>query len=150
MQMSQAPRQMQMPQAPRQMQMPQAPRQMQMPHGHPQMVQVAQTLRPGPGAPMGPPHGPPSPRGPPTGPFGMPPAPSVPSTPHPLEEPVTPITPAFLRPSKPTETVQFTSEPIIRSNSEDHLLPRRGDKGDDFWRRFSMVAKDDTSGGRQR
>lgn len=37
----------------------------------------------------------------------------------------------------------------MRGNSEDNLLPRRGDKGDDFWRRFSMVAKDETSGGRE-
>jgi hypothetical protein len=28
----------------------------------------------------------------------------------------------------------------MRGNSEDFLLPKRGEKGDDFWRRFSMVA----------
>jgi hypothetical protein len=74
----------------------------------------------------------------------------VPSTPHPLEEPVTPITPAFLRPTKTPDNVQFATEPIMRSDSEDHLLPRRGDKGDNFWRRFSMVAKEETNGERER
>ncbi|KAJ2924617.1 hypothetical protein H1R20_g12488, partial [Candolleomyces eurysporus] len=34
-------------------------------------------------------------------------------------------------------------KPIMRSNTEDALLPRRGEKGDDFWRRFSMIAKVD-------
>jgi hypothetical protein len=38
----------------------------------------------------------------------------------------------------------------MRSDSEDHLLPRRGDKGDNFWRRFSMVAKEETNGERER
>jgi hypothetical protein len=38
----------------------------------------------------------------------------------------------------------------MRSESEDHLIPRRGDKGDDFWRRFSMVAKEETSSERER
>jgi hypothetical protein len=32
----------------------------------------------------------------------------------------------------------------MRGNSEETLLPSRGEKGDDFWRRFSMVAKEDT------
>jgi len=70
--------------------------------------------------------------------------PSVPSTPHPLQPPVTPITPIFARPSKPPtpSDVQF-SESIIRGNSEDNLLPKRGERGDDFWRRFSMVAKEE-------
>jgi hypothetical protein len=70
--------------------------------------------------------------------------PSVPSTPHPLQPPMTPITPVFARPSKspaPSD-VQF-SEAIIRGNSEDNLLPKRGERGDDFWRRFSMVAKEE-------
>lgn len=76
-----------------------------------------------------------------------PPAPiSVPSTPHPLPPTMTPITPAFARPMKPTgqRDVQFGKEPIMRSNSEERLLPRRGEKGDDFWRRFSMIAKEET------
>jgi hypothetical protein len=71
---------------------------------------------------------------------------SVPSTPHPLQPPMTPILPAFARPPKspaPRETVKFAaSEPIMRGNSEDVLIPKRGEKGDDFWRRFSMVAKE--------
>lgn len=129
------PPQMQIPHVQRQMQIPQAPR---------QMSQVPQSLRTGPGAPLGPS------RGPPPRPYASSPAPStVPSTPHPLEEPITPITPAFLRPSKSTDNVQFASEPIMRGNSEDHLLPRRGDKGDDFWRRFSMVAKEAPNNGRE-
>jgi len=73
-----------------------------------------------------------------------PPSPmSVPSTPHPLQPPITPIIPVFARPSKspaPPRDVQFASEPIMRGNSEDMLIPKRGEKGDDFWRRFSMVA----------
>jgi hypothetical protein len=68
----------------------------------------------------------------------------VPSTPHPLLPPVTPITPAFARPRK-SPGVTFdsapTPRPTIRGNGEDTLLPARGEKGDDFWRRFSMVAK---------
>lgn len=148
-------------QQPPEMQMPQAPRQPQMRQGapqmsQPQMSQIPQGLRPGPGALAGspreppPPHGLPSPRAPPSRLYASSLAPStVPSAPHPLEEPMTPITPAFLRPSKSPDNVQFVMKPIIRSGSEDHLLPRRGDKGDDFWRRFSMVAKEGTNGGRE-
>lgn len=33
----------------------------------------------------------------------------------------------------------------MRGNTEETLLPSRGEKGDDFWRRFSIVAKDPTS-----
>ena len=133
----------QMPQAQMPMQMPQPPKQVQ-------MSQVPPMLRASPGASLGSPHGPAPSRGPPR-PYVPSPAPStVPSTPHPLEEPITPITPAFLRPSKSTDNVKFATEPIMRGNSEDHLLPRRGDKGDDFWRRFSMVAKEETSSGRER
>ncbi|KAG8214644.1 hypothetical protein J3R82DRAFT_9722 [Butyriboletus roseoflavus] len=72
------------------------------------------------------------------------PKPSVPSMPHPLQPPMTPITPVFARPSKspgPAD-VKF-SEGIMRGNSEDNLLPKRGERGDDFWRRFSMVAKEE-------
>lgn len=29
----------------------------------------------------------------------------------------------------------------MRGNSEDNLIPKRGEHGDHFWRRFSMVAK---------
>jgi hypothetical protein len=79
----------------------------------------------------------------------------APSTPHPLHPSVTPITPAFIRPSKSpglqngdAVNVKFSEgkatprKPIMRGNSEETLLPGRGEKGDDFWRRFSMVAKD--------
>jgi len=72
---------------------------------------------------------------------------SVPSTPHPLQPPMTPIIPAFARPPRspaPSESVTFAAtEPIMRGNSEDALIPKRGEKGDDFWRRFSMVAKEE-------
>lgn len=83
------------------------------------------------------------------------PASPAPSMPHPLYPSVTPITPAFIRPSKSpvrrngnTVNVKFSEgvavprKPIIRGNSEETLLPGRGEKGDDFWRRFSMVAKE--------
>lgn len=86
--------------------------------------------------------------------YPMPVSPS-PSTPHPLHPSVTPITPAFIRPSKSPAlhngspvNVKFTEgeaiprKPIMRGNSEETLLPGRGEKGDDFWRRFSMVAKE--------
>lgn len=70
--------------------------------------------------------------------------PSVPSTPHPLQPPVSPITPIFVRPSKsPAPSDVKFSEPIMRGNSEDNLLPKRGERGDNFWRRFSMVAKEE-------
>ena len=83
------------------------------------------------------------------------PASPAPSTPHPLHPSVTPITPAFIRPSKSPAprnggamNVKFSEgeaiprKPIMRGNSEETLLPGRGEKGDDFWRRFSMVAKE--------
>jgi len=77
-----------------------------------------------------------------------PPSPiSVPSTPHPLQPPITPILPAFARPPKspvPREGVKFIhTEAIMRGTSEDVLLPKRGQAGDDFWRRFSMVVKEE-------
>lgn len=64
-----------------------------------------------------------------------------PSSPHPLNLPMTPIQPVFARPQKPSadRDVKFASG-IIRGNKEDALIPKRGEKGDDFWRRFSMVA----------
>ncbi|KAF9523417.1 hypothetical protein CPB83DRAFT_690915 [Crepidotus variabilis] len=96
------------------------------------------------------------------------PAPSIhSSTPHPLLPPMTPIRPAFISPSKSpspdeksaekskeeepsngaTASVKFrpslpNSRKIMRGNTEETLLPSRGQKGDDFWRRFSIVAKD--------
>ena len=71
---------------------------------------------------------------------------SVPSTPHPLPPTMTPILPVFARPRQPTELhdVKWGPEPILRGNSEERLLPRRGEKGDDFWRRFSMVAREES------
>lgn len=86
-----------------------------------------------------------SPGSPGRNPFADPsPSPThVPSTPHPLQPPMTPITPAFARPRK-APGVSFNSpspQPTMRGNTEDTLLPARGEKGDDFWRRFSMVAK---------
>ncbi|TEB20920.1 hypothetical protein FA13DRAFT_1800523 [Coprinellus micaceus] len=77
-------------------------------------------------------------------------------TPAPLAPPMTPIMPVFAVPTtsgspgpgekggpgvKWDESAQpIPRKPIMRSNTEDVLLPRRGEKGDDFWRRFSMVA----------
>lgn len=75
-----------------------------------------------------------------------PPAPiSVPSTPHPLPPTMTPIQPIFARPAKGSapRDVKWGAEPIIRGNSEETLLPKRGEKGDDFWRRFSMIANEE-------
>jgi len=72
------------------------------------------------------------------------------STPHPLQPSVTPITPAFIRPATSPVNISFEEgvatprKPIMRGNSEETLLPSRGEKGDDFWRRFSMVAKEDS------
>ncbi|KZV67078.1 hypothetical protein PENSPDRAFT_688416 [Peniophora sp. CONT] len=70
---------------------------------------------------------------------------NVPSTPHPLPPTMTPIQPVFARPEKsPSEpSVQFRT-PLMRSDREGNLA-RNGEKGDDFWRRFSMIAKDDTA-----
>jgi hypothetical protein len=71
---------------------------------------------------------------------------TVPSTPHPLPPTMTPILPVFARPSQHIEPhdVKWGPEPILRGNSEEKLLPRRGEKGDDFWRRFSMVAREES------
>ncbi|KAF8339601.1 uncharacterized protein EI90DRAFT_3037200 [Cantharellus anzutake] len=77
--------------------------------------------------------------------------PMSPVTPHPLP-PSTPITPLFAAPPSALSTpisVKFQEKdslPIMRGNSEDALLERspntggKGKTGDDFWRRFSMVA----------
>lgn len=66
---------------------------------------------------------------------------NVPATPHPLPPTITPIQPVFARPSKNVDDrdVKFASQPILRGEKEETLLPRRGERGDDFWRRFSMV-----------
>ncbi|KAF8918877.1 hypothetical protein CPB85DRAFT_1430035 [Mucidula mucida] len=68
--------------------------------------------------------------------------PSVPSTPHPLQAPMTPITPVFARPQK-AEITFADEKPIMRGDREETLLPKRGERGDDFWRRFSVIAHDD-------
>ncbi|PPR02823.1 hypothetical protein CVT24_002236 [Panaeolus cyanescens] len=79
------------------------------------------------------------------------PAPSA-ATPHPLLPPVTPITPVFIKPAIPApQSIKFedgvaTPRPaktIMRGDREETLLPSRGEKGDDFWRRFSIVAKEE-------
>jgi hypothetical protein len=102
---------------------------------NPQMGQI-----PGRGMPMATPYGAqmsPSPRLP-----FMPP--TMPSTPHPLLPPPTPIQPAFARP--PKADIKFAEGPaIMRGKTEETLLPKRGEKGDDFWRRFSMVVKEETN-----
>ena len=70
---------------------------------------------------------------------------AVPSTPHPLPPTMTPILPVFVRPAQPTPSneVKWGPEPILRGNSEEKLIPRRGEQGDVFWRRFSMVAREE-------
>ncbi|KAI1794812.1 hypothetical protein LXA43DRAFT_994387 [Ganoderma leucocontextum] len=69
---------------------------------------------------------------------------SMPNTPHPLQPPMVPIAPIFARPSTATSRdVKFDTTPIMRGESEDTVLRPRGARGDDFWRRFSMVAKED-------
>ncbi|KAL7280195.1 hypothetical protein ACG7TL_006614 [Trametes sanguinea] len=60
---------------------------------------------------------------------------SIPSTPHPLQPPMVPIAPVFARPSTATSRdVKFATQPIMRGDTEDTVLPRRGQRGDDFWR----------------
>ncbi|THH19094.1 hypothetical protein EW146_g2016 [Bondarzewia mesenterica] len=107
----------------------------------PQMSQLPPSLRPSAGMSA-------TPRAPPPALLTMipPPAPiSVPSTPHPLPPTMTPIQPVFARPAKnsPSRDVKWGPEPIMRGNSEETLIPKRGEKGDDFWRRFSMIAKEE-------
>ena len=72
------------------------------------------------------------------------PAPSM-TEPHPLQPPITPITPVFARPAAVAfqdTAVPRPRKPIMRGDKEGTLLPSRGERGDDFWRRFSMVVKD--------
>jgi len=88
----------------------------------------------------------PSPVATPTGSHGDPfdrecPAITAPKNPHQLQPPITPIAPVFARPKK-TSAIKFAPEqPIMRGEREETLLPKRGENGDQFWRRFSMVAK---------
>jgi hypothetical protein len=102
----------------------------------------ARQASPGPQTPMPNPHGQ-QPRHPPAALVIRPPvAPiSVPSTPHPLPPTMTPIQPVFARPDKQSPPQVRFGAPILRSGRED-TIARRGEKGDDFWRRFSMIAKE--------
>jgi len=71
-----------------------------------------------------------------------------PRTPQPLPPPQTPILPVFARPRQPTNITFDEKSAILRGNSEETLLPRgAGGKGDEFWRRFSMVAKEEAKSG---
>ncbi|KAF8628637.1 hypothetical protein AX15_003771 [Amanita polypyramis BW_CC] len=74
---------------------------------------------------------------------GASPSPSLPPTPHPLQPPMTPITPVFARPAKPTTIAFEEKHQVVRT--ERTALPSRNEKGDDFWKRFSMVAKEPTA-----
>jgi hypothetical protein len=72
-----------------------------------------------------------------------PPSPSGTLNPHPLNAPSTPITPVFARPSfQEKRDVKFNDDAILRGDSEETLLARGTQKGEDFWRRFSIVAKE--------
>jgi hypothetical protein len=72
------------------------------------------------------------------------PSPSPSLNPHPLNAPSTPITPIFARPSFQEERkVVFSDGAIMRGNSEETLLPRNTQKGEEFWRRFSYFAKEE-------
>jgi len=68
-----------------------------------------------------------------------------PSLPHPLQPPITPIRPVFARPAKPTG-ITFDEKPKA-TRTERGALPSRGERGDDFWKRFSMVAKEPSARG---
>ncbi|KAH7340734.1 hypothetical protein B0J17DRAFT_652604 [Rhizoctonia solani] len=76
---------------------------------------------------------------------------SIPGTPnesllpHPLQAPSTPITPVFAAPPRVNFDEKAFNTPILRGDKEETLITRRGEKGDDFWRRFSMVAKEDNA-----
>ena len=75
------------------------------------------------------------------------PSPSPSIMPHPLNAPSTPITPVFARPSfqgsSSDKKVEFAVRDIMRGNSEETLLSRNTPKGEEFWRRFSYVAKEE-------
>ena len=70
----------------------------------------------------------------------FPPPSPVPSAPHPLQAPMTPITPVFARPQKAQDITFADEKPIMRGEKEETMLPRRGERGDEFWRRFSVIA----------
>lgn len=68
-------------------------------------------------------------------------APSLPIDPQMTGGSVTPFKPAFL---KNRDSVRFNDEStgFIRGGAEGMVIPRRGARGDYFWRRFSTIAKD--------
>lgn len=68
-------------------------------------------------------------------------APSIPMTPQMTAGSVQPIKPAFFN---NRDSVRFTEESsgFIRGGAEGQVIPRRGATGDKFWRRFSVIAKD--------
>lgn len=79
-----------------------------------------------------------------------PPSPVGSLNPHPLNAPSTPITPVFARPSfQENRDVKFQDKAILRGNSEETLLARGTQKGEDFWRRFSIVAKENPKAGKR-
>ncbi|KAF8682933.1 hypothetical protein RHS04_02415 [Rhizoctonia solani] len=65
--------------------------------------------------------------------------------PHPLQAPSTPITPVFAAPPRVNFAEKSFNTPILRGDKEETLIARRGERGDDFWRRFSMVAKEENA-----
>jgi hypothetical protein len=73
-------------------------------------------------------------------------SPSTPG-PHPLTAPMTPIQPAFARPQKGAGAggVTFAGGVIMRGTADDVPLARRGEKGDEFWRRFSTIIREETA-----
>jgi hypothetical protein len=73
------------------------------------------------------------------------PAITVPQTPHPLQPPITPIAPVFARPNKASAVKFAPDQPIMRGDKEETLLPKRGEHGEQFWRRFSLIAKVDNN-----
>ena len=76
---------------------------------------------------------------------GASPSPSLSPIPHPLQPPITPRRPVFARPAKPTG-ITIDEKPKA-TRTERAALPSRGEKGDDFWKRFSMVAKEPSARG---
>ncbi|TFK73648.1 hypothetical protein BDN72DRAFT_761361 [Pluteus cervinus] len=124
----------------------------------PEPVAIPQGRQPEPRHPIENPFEPPSPQAPQasripqpqrSGSFSPPSSP-LGTAPHPLQPPKTPIVAVFARPANGagvtfSEATPRPPKPIIRGNSEETLLPKRGEQGDDFWRRFSMVAKEPNS-----
>jgi len=69
-----------------------------------------------------------------------------PLAPHPLQAPKIPIAPVFASPSPSSlrrPGVKFSDSAIMRGNSEETLVARNTPKGAEFWRRFSVVVKEE-------